>query len=365
VCRVILDQNLAHDLHDLLLGNDVRHAVEMDWDRGRKGPPRDGGFAHARNPSVRAAFVLLLGMAARRTNAISSTTKALLAQGESERVDFKRTPDGISADDLVSFANADAGGSILVGIEEHSGSGGAQIGVVKGCDVGDATILQITNKALSCIPPVAIKVYIENLGKTPFLRVNIPASETKPHCTPKGVYCRRDGSRNRALHPGELLRIFLESESRSFAEKFEGAANRITNDLGELEASLDRSIKSMADQLGWADYKLDGTESTLNSILAYTRLLNDETVDISARLRALFRQDKREDPVRAKAREKLLDQIVKQLSSDHKLRKDVAAGGSISVTANGKAVVELDEDDLRAMVNEAMKTVSERVKAKK
>src|SRR5438309_11635612 len=112
-------------------------------------------------------------MAARRTRTISKLTKTLLAEGESERADFKRIPDGISADDLVSFANTDAGGSILVGIDEQRGSGGAQIGVVRGCDVSDATILQITNKALSCVPPIAIEVHIENLGTTPFLRIDV------------------------------------------------------------------------------------------------------------------------------------------------------------------------------------------------
>jgi len=98
------------------------------------------------------------------------------------------------------------------------------------CDVNDATILQIANKALNCIPPVAIRVHIENLSSLPFLRIHVPSSSTKPHCTPKGVYSRRDGSRNRPLHPGELLKMFLESESRAFAERFESAADRITRD---------------------------------------------------------------------------------------------------------------------------------------
>jgi predicted HTH transcriptional regulator len=212
--------------------------------------------------------MLSSAVVARRTKTISKSTRTLLAEGESERADFKRTPDGISAEDLVSFANTEAGGSILAGVEEQCGPGGEQIGVVRGCDVSDATILQITNKALSCVPAVGIRVHIEGLGKTPFLRVDIPPSQTKPHCTPKGIYCRRDGSRNRPLHPGELLSIFLESESRAFAEKFEAAASRITDDLGELEASLDHSIRSMADQLGWADSKLGDTESTLSAVLA-------------------------------------------------------------------------------------------------
>ena len=232
----------------------------------------------------------------KRLKTVSSATQTLLLQGESERADFKRAPAGISADDLVAFANSNTGGTILAGVDECTGTDGAQVGVVVGCDVNDAVILQIVNKALSCLPPIALEVQIENLGTLPFLRIDVPSSATKPHCTPKGVYCRRDGSRNRALHPSEILQIFLESEARAFAEKFEAAAGRISDDLANLEESLDSSIQSMADQLGWADSKLGDTESLLSSILAYVSRLNTETNDVTTRLRTLFRQDKREDP---------------------------------------------------------------------
>ena len=130
---------------------------------------------------------------------IPDKTSTFLREGESERCDFKRSPEGISGDDLVAFANTEIGGSILVGVSEIASSGGAQTGLVVGCDVSDATILQIANKALACLPPVAIKVHIESVNELSFLRVDVPSSSTKPHCTPKGVYCRRDGSRNRAI----------------------------------------------------------------------------------------------------------------------------------------------------------------------
>ena len=298
-------------------------------------------------------------MPGRRIKTISKSTKTLLAEGESERVDFKRTPDSISTEDLVSFANAAAGGSIVAGIEERSTPDGAQIGVVRGCGVTDGIILQITNKALSCIPPLAIEVYVENLSETPFLRIDIPSSQTKPHCTPKGIYCRRDGSRNRPLQPTELLKIFLDSESRAFAEKFEAAADRIATDLNNLEASLDSRIQSMADQLGWADSKLGDTESTLDSILAYTVWLNDEAKDISGRLRALFRQDDREDPVRTRVRKEVMNNVIKQLSEDRDLFKKVAAGGSVSMSLQGKAALDLTKDELKNILTEAIETVAE------
>jgi hypothetical protein len=301
----------------------------------------------------------------KRNSRTSGHTANLLREGESQRGDFKRAPEGISADDLVAFANSEVGGTILAGVDEGPGPGGTQIGLIVGCDVSDATVLQITNKALSCLPPVAIEVYIENLGKAPILRVDIPSSPTKPHCTPKGVYCRRDGSRNRPLHPSELLKIFLDSESRAFAERFESAADRITANLTELEETLDASIKSMGNQLGWAELKLGDTESTLDSILAYTQRINAESNDLTSRLRAMFRQDKRQDPVYDRERKKLLDEMVNQLWNDKKLQKNIKAGGSITISAKGRAAEELTKDDLDPIFREAIKIVGDRLEQKK
>lgn len=296
----------------------------------------------------------------KKSKSLAKATKMLLSGGETEYVDFKRTPDGVHADDLVSFANSDHGGEILVGIAEEAGEEGSQRGVVIGCDISDGTVLQILNKAISCIPPIAIKLYAENTTTKPILRVYIPPSENKPHSTPKGVYCRRDGSRNRPLHPGELLRIFLDNEGRAFAQRFEEAAGMITNELADLQAALDKRIASIGDQLGWAEFKLDDSEGTIDTILAYVKQVSDEANDTASRLRALFRQDKRDDPVRSEARKKLLDQAIEQLSKDSELVKKINAGGSVSLTAEGKAALELNKSDLREIFNEAVSAVSPR-----
>ena len=297
-------------------------------------------------------------MKSRRYKSISKKSRSLLAEGEGDTVDFKRSPDGLSADDLVSFANSAIGGSILTGVDEQSGVGGAQVGVIVGCDVSDATILQIANKAMSCIPPIAIEIHIENLTDKPFLRVDITSSETKPHCTPKGVYCRRDGSRNRALHPSELLSIFLESEARAFAGKFEAAAHRINQELGQLEKSLHKSIQSMSDQLGWADYKLDDTETTLDEILDYTRRSQNQLGDMATRFRVMFRQDGREDPIREKVRQELLNQVIEELKNREDLVRRIETGEDMQLSLSGKVAVELDENDIR----EVLKTAVEKIK---
>lgn len=295
----------------------------------------------------------------KRFRLTSAITRELLRSGEGQLVDFKRVPESISSDDFVAFANTAEGGTILAGIGEQN-VGGAQVGVILGCDVSDNTMLQLLNKAISCMPPIAIDIFIENLDEKPILRVSVPSSPTKPHCTPKGLYCRRDGARNRALQPGELIRIFLETESQAFATRFEAAASRISQELDSLEQSLSGTIRNMSDQLGWAGSNLDDTSSTIDNIFAYTKHLNDEITDVATRVRALFRQDKREDPVRDREFRKLTQQIVDQVSNDQDLVKAALAGNSLSCKLEGKPARELVESDVQAAFEEATEIIRKR-----
>ena len=300
----------------------------------------------------------------KRISGLSKLTRKLLAEGESARSDFKRTPDGISTEDLVAFANSDDGGQILAGVEEQT-IDKAQIGVVRGCDVSDGAILQVLNKAVSCFPPVPIEIYIENLDDKPILRVDVLASSTKPHCTPKGVYCRRDGARNRPIHPSELLRLFLDSEASAFAARFEVAAERITENLGQLESSLKSSINSMSDQLGWADTQLGDTESTLSSIEGLVARLTIDTGHVNSRLRALFRQDKREDPVRNKADLQYVNDLIKQIYEDKTLFDHVVAGGDLKVKSESLEDSDITDQDAKRLMHIAVRYVHNTERDKK
>ncbi len=292
----------------------------------------------------------------KRLETLSAVTRAFLAAGEGQLVDFKRTSDGISADDLVSFANAAEGGTILSGIGEQKVAG-AQVGFVVGCDVSDNAILQLLNKAISCLPPVSIDVVIENLSDKPILRVSIPSSPTRPHCTPKGIYCRRDGARNRALHPSELLGIFLETEAQVFAERFESAASHISEEIGTLEETLSNTIRSMSDQLGWAESNIDDASSTMDTILAFTKRVESHTADTADRMRALFRQDSRKDPVRDRELEKLTERLVEQISGDGRLKKAILADTPLSYKLKGRQARELTADDVKVALAKAARII--------
>lgn len=290
---------------------------------------------------------------------LTKHTLELLELGESASVDFKLKPEGIHVDDLVSFANSIQGGEILVGVSEKKRSDGSQFGHVVGCDLSDDKILQILNKAVSAVPPVSVKLVAENVEAKAMIRIIIPSSANKPHSTPKGVYCRRDGSRNRPLHPNELLAIFLDSESRAFAKRFEESAETISNQLANLESSLSTSIDSMASGLGWVDSQLDDTENAMQKAAAYSKLAHEEASSISARLRELFRQDQRQDPIYENTRAEFLQRTIDQFRNDPNLIEAIKSKPeSVQLSAKGKTAVELSKDDLYKIFEEAYKEVT-------
>jgi hypothetical protein len=157
------------------------------------------------------------------------------------------------------------------------------------------------------------------------------------------------------------LKIFLDTEAQVFAERFESAAAHISEELGNLEESLSSTIRSMSDQLGWADSNIDDTARTMDTILAYAKHTNDETNDVAARLRALFRQDARKDPVRDREFDEVIKSLVEQISGDKKLKNAVlSSNGRLSYELNGKPALELTVEDGQAALAEATKIVRQK-----
>lgn len=298
-----------------------------------------------------------------RIQELSEITNSFLKSGETHEVDYKKVAKGLKSEDLVAFANA-GGGCILVGVVEQT-QDGVQIGEVEGCDVSDGAVLEILNKASSCIPPIALDVFIENLDQNPILRIAIPTSATTPHCTSKGLYLRREGTRNRALQPQEMLQLFLEIEAKSFAAKFEAAAEKITHDLAELETSLEATITNMGDQLGWAEYKLGDTEDTVDAILARVALVQRDAQDANARLRALFRQENRDDPVRERYKKDLVNQILEQITGDPEVLRAAMRGDQLSGSLKGAQSEELTKEDFQEALRGAITAIREEIEKRK
>lgn len=293
-------------------------------------------------------------MALERTfKTITRSTLNLLAAGESERVDYKESPSGLSMDDLVAFANSASGGTILVGVAEKRSVAGAQEGAVRGCDIGDQTVLSILNKALECIPPVRIKISAENVAKSPFIRIDIPKSGSRPHSTRRGVYCIREGSRNRPLMPEELLSLFLEKEVEVFGSRFSTVAERLDDRLATVEKQISRRIEDLSGLLTLSDMSISDAESTLGVLISEVRALRPDIQDMDLRVRVLVESIDCADPVKKKYRDELLDSILQQAENDAGVRDAVISQDEITINLARKAASELNEDDLRQVFREA------------
>ena len=162
---------------------------------------------------------------------ISRRARALLNRQEGFDVDFKLTVKGVQATDLVAFANSERGGAILVGVGEVVDGNSMQKGRIIGCDVGDKERLYILSKSESCVPPVEVKIIIENYARKPFLRIEIPPGKDKPYCTAGGTYKIRGDGRTNTLLPGRLLSLFIEKQSELFFDRFREATKEIGKDM--------------------------------------------------------------------------------------------------------------------------------------
>ena len=189
-------------------------------------------------------------MARQTFKGISNRGRFLLAQQENATVDFKEHIDGVHAEDFVAFANTERGGAILVGVRESVDGSGLQTTEIVGSLVGDTQKLTLINKAASCLPAVEIEVYFENLDDAPFIRVEIPPSSHRPHCTASGTYKIREDGRNKALNPREMLAIFIEKEETRFLSRFTNATQHLQMAIKDLRQDIaeDRELRDAEDK---------------------------------------------------------------------------------------------------------------------
>ncbi|MFD2230915.1 helix-turn-helix domain-containing protein [Alkalimarinus sediminis] len=267
---------------------------------------------------------------------LSKKTKLLLNHSEGFDVDFKRDLAGVKLKTLISFANSRSGGTVLVGVEEYTSEEGLQRGRIVGCDVSDKGRLQVQNKALSCVPPITIQVFTENLNKLPILRIEIPSGLQKPYCSPSGEYSIRADGRNRALQPGDMLQLFMERESEQFLQRFKHAVSKLEQQVGVMDSELRHGVDQMIDDITRLD---KDTAHILNELYGRSMDLKRETEfskrhdhhverkiqrlkhgldhkyrelagrmdDLNLKVDALLRHLQIEDPICRRAREQIID----------------------------------------------------------
>jgi len=179
---------------------------------------------------------------------ITQATRKLLDADESENHDFKETLASVKPEDFVAFANRSGGGNLLIGVREPDKEKGTKAEIV-GCAVGDQAKVSLYEKAQSCRPPIRIQINVENSNKTPFLRIIIPNSDHKPHCTEKGVYKLRQGPKNAVLVPEHLLEIFLETQKRAFVQNFSEASKELSDELEQIKITVDSVMGFVSHEL--------------------------------------------------------------------------------------------------------------------
>lgn len=199
---------------------------------------------------------------------LSARGRALTCREEGLDVEFKEGLSGLEAIDLVAFANSDLGGSILVGVREKPSKNGRRVGEVIGCNVGDRQRLAIFDKAQKCVPPIPLRLYIENADSVPFLRIEVSSGQSKPYCTAGGTYKIRGQGHNQAILPDQLLLLFLQRESDQFIRRFRDATQSLSDKatttlarLVELDSSMQSHVNRLFSGVGDAESAAQDAES--------------------------------------------------------------------------------------------------------
>ena len=272
---------------------------------------------------------------------ITKITKEFLESGENEKVDYKRDLKGLKSEDLVAFANSEIGGTILIGVDEKS-NGKTQIGEIYGCDTSDKSRLVIMSKALACIPPISLSIYVENTNDKPIFRLEIPSGIQKPHCTSGGTYKIRKDGRNAVLTPNEILEIYLIKEAKKFNKQFKKATKHIVDNIDNITATIDfmdsnisSKVENISSLLDWTEMSASDTKSTVDTIDSYVRTILKEHRNTESRVKSLIEHHEIKDPVRLRYMSEIAENLIEQYEKDEELFQK-ALKGEISFEDDSK-----------------------------
>lgn len=299
---------------------------------------------------------------------ISKRTLGWLAAGEGKKIEYKRHIDGLTIDDLIAFANSDAGGVILIGVDEDKVEAGKTVGIVVGCDVSDSARLKVHNLAAECVPPIQMKMTTEWEGEKPILIVNVPSSIFRPHSSRGGIYKVRGDGRNLPLLPSQLLAIFVEREEEMFREKFQKASeeleegmghiqqrmDQVSDGVGNLEVAIERKLTSIIDNIWGAEME---AEEASNRVSALAGLLSEANRGVGFnrdRLKAIIDSSDINDPVKTAVAKALKEKIETRFKSDKKLSEKIARAGNLSLNLTPDERRELSDDEIHKLVVELL-----------
>ena len=126
------------------------------------------------------------------------TLMRMIASGESEKVEFKKSVTNDFGEEIVALANS-GGGFILVGVDDD--------GRLVGCDV-DSSKKRVSSFLSAIVPPVDIKFDVFSIGGKNILVVEVGGSSTIS--TIGGTAYIRTGTSKRPLAFSEILSLGVE-----------------------------------------------------------------------------------------------------------------------------------------------------------
>jgi len=214
-------------------------------------------------------------------NGLSNRAKLLLSSQEGFDVDFKKNVNGLEPEDLVAFTNSKKGGAILIGVNEIKKGNGRQDTEIIGCPVGDEAKVAIINKANSCIPNIEVSIFIENLAKKPFFRIELKSGNNKPYCTNAGIYKIRGDGRKLPIHPDTLLSMFIEKEGETFLRRFKNATQDIEETISKLKNKVEEDSKDLLYKIQDIGSRVDESLNKISYSAENAEALSDDAMSFS------------------------------------------------------------------------------------
>ena len=212
---------------------------------------------------------------------LSARAEAMLNRSETYDVEFKESVNGLESSDIVSFANSDSGGTILIGIREAKSPNGQQRGEIIGCPIGDKEKLKILSKVASCVPDITAEIIVENLNDKPFFRVEIPSGADKPYCTSGGTYKIRGDGITQNLNPTQLLNIFIAKENDRFLKHFREATDVFEKNLLDTKEIISARINEISDMVDTMKSNISVSLESITESAKKAEGLSDEAIYFS------------------------------------------------------------------------------------
>ncbi|MGB2771761.1 MAG: helix-turn-helix domain-containing protein [Anaerolineae bacterium] len=173
------------------------------------------------------------------TSLIPENLHDLIAQGEGQRVEFKRSLAELEtgARSVTAMANAD-GGIVLFGVRDD--------GTISGVEMGAQTKERVVQAVTANTDPTLYpSVEVGKLGEQILILVTVPESQDKPHLVQGRAY-KRVGAADVQMSRGEYERLLLQRQQVEFDHQLVKGATHADLD----EARLEWYIRQRAERRG-------------------------------------------------------------------------------------------------------------------